>query len=363
MGHTNRVLAFIGSYAEETEPSVYACSYDVVLGKLELIDELSGLANPTFLAVSEARRTLYALSEGKDESGKKFGLASAIRIDDTGKLSMLNQATTVPAPTCHIALDQQEQCLIVSSYHGGMVGVSPLTDEGQVGPASDIHIHNGGSGVQSAQTQARAHSAFIDRSNRYVLVQDLGADRIVSYRLDAAAGKLIEHGSVNVAPGAGPRHFAFHPAQSFGYVINELNSTITAFSYHDEEGSLTEIQTVSTLPDGFTGESATADIHISPDGRYVYGSNRGHDSIVIFAIDEKLGTLQLVDHVLTGGGHPRNFAISPDGEFLLAANRDGNHIVSFKRDSRTGMLAATGSELKLSKPVCVKITNIPLTTN
>ena len=360
MSHSSKVLAFIGSYADAAAPGVYACSYDTATGELAIIDQLSGLANPTFLAVSEGRHIVYAIGEGKDEQGQKTGIAAAIRIDpESGKLSILNQAVTTPAPTCHIAIDHEEKCLIVSSYHGGLVGVSSITDAGHVGNAHDLQVHAGGSGASSAQSQARAHSAFIDAANRYVLVQDLGADRIFTYALDAAAGKLDLRSSAAAAPGAGPRHLAAHPALPYVYVINELNATITAFAYDAETGQLTERQTVPTLPDSYTGDNACADIHISPDGRYLYGSNRGHDSIVVFAIDGADGMLTYVDHTASGGGHPRNFAISPDGRYLLAANRDSDNVVTLARDAATGKLRATGSELRVSKPVCVKITGIP----
>ncbi len=360
MSHSGKVLAFIGSYAESDTPGVYACSYDPVTGELAILDSLVGLANPTFLTVSENRHMLYAITESKDEQGNRVGSVAAIQIaKGSGKLSLLDQADTTPAPTCHITLDRQEKHLIVSSYHGGMVGVSPIGEDGLVGAISDLHTHVGGSGVHPAQSQPRAHSAFIDAENRFVLVQDLGADRIYTYKWEADAGKLVPHGSVNVAAGAGPRHLVFHPTAPYAYVINELNATITAFAYTSSDGQLVEQQTVSTLPSGYADDNACADIHISPDGRYLYGSNRGHDSIVVFAIDAERGTLTYVDHSSSGGGHPRNFAISPDGAYLLSANRDSNNIVTYKRDSATGKLQAAGSELTISKPVCVKITGIP----
>lgn len=348
------ILAYVGSYADSAGPGLYACRYDPDNGSIELIDQAAGLQNPTFLDVDEDHLKLYAIAEGVDSNNQRCGEAAAYDIDpSTGKLSLLNKEMTVPAPTCHITLDHTKRCVIVASYHGGMVGLSPLLADGRIGAASDIHRHKGSS-ILPVQDRPRAHSVFIDRNNRFAAACDLGLDRIIMYKLDIEEARLIPHGEVKVAPGSGPRHFAYHPSLSYGYVINELNATITAFSYNEEQGELSEIQTVSTLPETYKGENACADIHISPDGKFLYGSNRGHDSIAVYAIDPSNGKLALVEHASTLGGHPRNFAISPDGRFLLAANRDSDNIVTFARDAQTGKLLPTGSELKVSKPVCIK---------
>ncbi|MEW9698359.1 lactonase family protein [Paenibacillus sp. SI8] len=349
-----KTFAFIGSYADSKNSGVYVCAYNEQTGTLELVDEAAGLQNPTFLDVDLLKMKLYALTEGVDANQQRCGAAAAFDIDPgTGQLSLLNKETTVPATTCHISLDRTNRFVMVSSYHGGMVGMSPLLEDGRIGATSDIQRHHGAS-LLPVQDRARAHSVFVDRFNRFAGVCDLGLDRIITYRLDTEASKLIPHKEVQIAPGSGPRHFVFHPSYSYGYVINELNSTITAFSYDEEQGELSEIQTVSTLPDAFAGENACADIHVSPDGAYLYGSNRGHDSIVVFAIDPLNGKLAFVEHAPTLGKHPRNFAISPDGHFVLVANKDSDHIVSFAREPLTGKLLPTGSVLKLSMPVCIK---------
>lgn len=349
-----RVMAYVGSYADSSGPGVYACEYDAGTGRLRLVQQISGLQNPTFLAVDDEGLKLYAISEGKDAEGRRTGAAAAMNIDaKTGQLSILNEEKTVDASTCHITLDATRQCLIVSSYHGGMIGLSPVLEDGRVGPIADVHRHEGSS-VHPVQTQARAHSVFIDPANRYAVACDLGLDKLIIYRLDPAGKKLVLHGETSVAPGSGPRHFAFHPVKPYGYVINELGSTITAFAYDGEAGTLTEIQTVPTLPDSYEGENACADIHISPDGRFLYGSNRGHDSIAVYAIDGENGRLSLIEHVFVQGRHPRNFALSPDGRFVLVANRDTDNIVTFARDEKTGRLTPTGDELAVSKPVCIQ---------
>lgn len=350
----HKTLAFIGSYADSANPGVYACQYGEESGTLEILDEVSGLQNPTFLSVDKEHWKLYALAEGTDASGQRCGAASAYDIDpENGKLSLLNKEITLPATTCHIQLDHTNAVLMVSSYHGGMVGVSPVLTDGRIGANTDIQQHQGAS-VLPVQDRPRAHSVFLDRTNTYVGACDLGLDKIKLYKLDLPAQKLHPHGEVAVAPGSGPRHFAFHPSYKYGYVINELGSTVTAFSYDEINGVLTEIQTIATLPDDYKGENACADIHVSPDGKYLYGSNRGHDSIVVYAIDKVTGQLSLVEHAPTLGKHPRNFAISPDGAHVLVANKDSDNIVSFARDAGTGKLVPTGHVLTLSQPVCIK---------
>lgn len=352
------MFAFIGSYAEANTPSIYSCAYDEKTGSLQLLHQVEGLKNPTFLEVHGEQARLYAITESVNEEGHKCGAAAAFAINpSTGEMSLINKEITLPATTCHIALDHTYANAIVASYHGGMVGVSPILEDGRIGATADIKQHEGSS-VLPVQSQPRAHSVFIDANNRYAAACDLGADKLVIYKLDAENHRLIPHGTTEVAPGSGPRHFAFHPSKPYGYVINELGSTVMAFHYAAEQGTLEHFQTISTLPEGFEGENGTADIHISNDGRFLYGSNRGHDSIVVYAIDEATGKLQVVEYASTLGGHPRNFGLSPDNRFVLVANRDGNNIVTFARDEATGKLTATGSELSVSKPVCIKFSTL-----
>jgi 6-phosphogluconolactonase len=349
----NRWLCFLGSYAESDSPGVYVCEFDPATGTLALLSSQDGLQNPTFLSVDAEHLRLYALSEATGTDSSRQGEVAAFTIDaEAGSLSLLHTAPTVPAPTCHIELDRSRQHLLVSSYHGGMLGLSPIEADGRIGEVADIRQHHGAS-VLSVQDRPRVHSVTVDLNNRFAIACDLGLDRLFTYRFGGERNELIHQSEVEVAPGAGPRHFAFHPALPYGYVINELNATITAFSYHEENGTLTVLQTVSTLPADYQEDNACADIHISPDGRFLYGSNRGHDSIAVFAIQES-GKLALVEHASVQGRHPRNFALTPDGRYLLAANRDTNNVVVFTRDEASGKLQATGHELHVSKPVCVK---------
>lgn len=352
MNESSRFVV-IGSYADAADPGLYVGRYDAEHGRIAIVEQVDGLRNPTFLDIDTEASVIYTIAEAVNEDGEKCGEAAAYRLDAAaGKLSPINRAITVPAPTCHLTLDRTRRSVIVASYHGGMIGLSPVQEDGGLGTLAELHQHEGAS-VLPVQDRPRAHSVTLDAANRYAVACDLGLDRLIVYALDADARRLTPHSETAIAPGSGPRHFAFHPSQQFGYVINELNSTITALRYDADHGVLTEMQTVSTLPEGYAGDSATADIHLSPDGRFLYGSNRGHDSLAVYAVGTD-GLLTLVEHAPTLGGHPRNFGIAPDGRFVLVANRDGNHVVTFRRDAETGKLTPTGDELRVSKPVCVK---------
>ncbi|WP_159881454.1 lactonase family protein [Paenibacillus puerhi] len=352
---SQRMLLYIGSYAEASDPGVYAVELDPSTGELTLLDQVSGLKNPTFLNVDAPAGRLYAIAETVDEAGKKVAEAVSFAIDTTqGTIRELNRASTSPDPTCHIQRNEQDNYLIQVSYHGGHVALVSLTEDGQIGELLDLSQHTGHSVNPERQDRPHPHSAFFSPDNRFLFVSDLGLDKIRSYTVDSEPRKLRAHADTQVHPGAGPRHLAFHPEGRYAYVINELDSTIVAFRYDAEAGHLHPIQRVSTLPEDFAGENGCAEIAISADGRFVYGSNRGHDSIVVFSADPETGLLSVVEHVSTQGQHPRHFTLTPGGRFLIAANRDTNNVVSYFVDGETGKLTATGYSLVLSKPVCVK---------
>lgn len=344
---------FVGSYAEATGPGLYVCQFDEQSGQLSIASEIEGLVNPTFLTIDAKQQRVYAIA-AQSEADQTVGVIVAYQYDaEQQALREINREKSTEATTCHIEIDQTEQFLITSSYHGGMVSLSPILENGKVGKTLQVHQHEGSS-INPAQTQARAHSAIIDATNRFVVVSDLGADKIVVYKLVHDEQQLVYNSEVKAEPGAGPRHFTFHPSLPYAYVINELNASITAYAFDQDQGELTFIETVPTLPPTYSGDNACADIHISSDGRFLYGSNRGHDSIVVYEIDQTNGHLRLIEHVSTEGEHPRNFTLSPDNRFVLVANRDTNNIVTFSRDAQTGLLQHTGTSLELSRPVCLK---------
>ncbi|OUS75305.1 3-carboxymuconate cyclase [Paenibacillus sp. MY03] len=347
------LYVFVGSYANQEDNGVKVYTLDEKSGSLTLKHEYAGLRNPTFLNVDAARGRLYAIADITKESGNKVGIGVSFAIDkETGELTELNRAEMAANTTCHIQRDRESRFLTVTSYHGGMIGLSAIGEDGTIGAVLDTVQHVGASTGVDPQDKPHPHSSFYSPDGRYLFVQDLGLDRIVAYRLDDEQGKLIHHNETVIRTGGGPRHFVFHPGGEFAYVINELDSTVTAFRYDAENGVLSEIQTISTLPKEFEGENGCAEITISGDGRYVYGSNRGHDSIVGYQVQEGSGELKVIQHISTEGGHPRHFALTPNGNYLIAANRDGNNLVTYLVDKEQGTLTWTGHSTEASKPVC-----------
>lgn len=349
-----RTLVFVGSYAEADSAGLYVYSLDETSGQLTKLDEVKGLKNPTFINVDAEHQKLYSIGEVAAEDGTKSAEAVSFTIDKaSGKLTQFNRVVSLDAPTCHIQRDSQNRYLIVASYHGGRIGLLSLEEDGRVGQQLDVQQHYG-HGPHPNQNQPHPHSAFFSPDEKYVYVSDLGIDRVKCYSIDKQRNVLVEQGEFEVPAGSGPRHLTFHPNGQFVYVINELNSTVSVFSYHSDNGELRPIEQISTLPADYDGDSACAEIAISADGKYLYGSNRGHDSIVVYEVNPDTGKLTAVQYVSTEGGHPRHFALTPDGAYVLAANRDSNNIAVFRVDASTGKLTYTGQSVEVSKPVCVK---------
>jgi 6-phosphogluconolactonase len=316
------------------------------------VQTVTGVPNPSFLALDAGQDHLYAVNE-LDEGG----VSAFARDPRTGELRALNRQASHGAAPCYVGLDSSGRFALVANYYGGTVTVLPIAEDGSLDPASSVIRHEGTSVNPSRQDRPHPHMMAPTPDGRYVLATDLGTDQILIYRLDTATGHLVpnESGPAFAAtePGAGPRHFAFAPNGRTVYVINELASTLTVFSYDADRGELRSRQTVSTLPDGFAGESWCAHVAVSPDGRFVYGSNRGHDSITIWAVDDTSGEVTLVGHEPTRGKIPRNFAIDPTGAWLLAANQESDTVVTFRRDPSSGTLAATGEVTPIPSPVAI----------
>lgn len=353
ISNSQRTLLFTGSYAEKDSPGIGVYQFDQERGELELLDEASGIKNPTFLNVDISSRRLYAIGEISDQGQKAAEIVTFAIDSELGKLQELSRVKSVSSSTCHIQRDAQSKFLILSSYHGGLIGLHAIQEDGTPGPLLDEKRHAELVDVLEGQ-QPRAHSAFYSPDQQYLFVQDLGLDKILAYTVDTTQKQLNFHGETQLEQGAGPRHLAFHPLGGFAYVINELNSTVTVLRYEREEGQLEVVETVSTLPPDFEGESACAEIAISTDGKTLYGSNRGHDSIVVYRVDQSTGKLTPLQYVPTGGGHPRHFTLMPGGKFLVAANRDGNNLVLFTVNPEDGLLAPSGYMVSRVKPVCVR---------
>ena len=356
----NEALVYVGTYTKASK-GIYAWRLNTATGQLQPLGLAAETVNPTFLAVHPSRRFLYAVSEVSSFQGQKSGAVSAFAIDPkSGKLSFLNQAPSRGAGPCHLTVDSRGRNLLVANYGSGSMAVLSISDDGRLREASDFVQHHGSSLDPKRQQGPHAHSVNLSPDNRFAIVADLGLDQVLVYRFNPAYSALgaNEPPFAKVNPGAGPRHFAFHPSGKFAYVINELQSTVTAFTWAADAGTLSEIQTISALPKDFAGESYCAEVQVHPGGRFLYGSNRGHDSIAVFAIDEAKGTLTPVEHVSTQGKWPRHFGIDPSGTLLLAANQNSDNITVFRIDAKTGRLQATGQSLEAGSPVCVKF--VPL---
>lgn len=356
--HAQHFTVYVGTYTSGESEGIYRCRLNLETGAIDLEGLATATEEPSFLAIHPNQRFLYAVNELMTFDEQPGGAVSAFAIDpQTGDLTFLNQQPTHGGAPCHLSIDQTGAWLLVANYMGGNATVLPIQDSGRLGQPTDVVQHEGKGSNPQRQEAPHAHSVTLDATNQFAFVADLGIDKMMAYRLDLDHGKLTPLGVPSTAlhAGAGPRHFAFHPSNAFAYVINELDATITAFSYDREQGTLREIQTVPTLPEGYDGNNSCADLHVSPDGRFLYGSNRGHDSIVIFAISKETGMLSYVDHESTQGRTPRNFAIDPTGTMLLAANQQSDSIVTFHIDVQTGKLTPTGHSLEVPAPVCLKL--------
>ncbi len=348
------MFVYVGAYTEPPQgkaEGIAVFRFDPDSGAMNPVQVVGGVANPSFLALDARRRRLYAVNELSEGTVSAFARDPA-----TGMLAELNRELAHGADPCYISLAAGDRYALVANYTGGTVAVLPIAADGRLEPATSV-IRYQGSGIRPEQEGPHPHMVALDADGRHVLVTDLGVDRLYVYRLDTATGQLVpnEAGAASVAadPGAGPRHFAFAPGGRRLYVINELASTLTVSTYDGERGEAQPVQTISTLPDGFAGENSCAHVAVSPDGRFVYGSNRGHDSIAIWAIDDERGEVTLVGHEPTRGRTPRGFGIDPTGSWLLVANQDSDAIVTFRRDRESGTLTASGEVDVTPSPVAV----------
>lgn len=345
---------YVGAYTEPDydgrAEGISLFDFDPEGGSLTPRGIAANVANPSFLALDATGRFLYAVNELPEG-----GVSAFAREPETGALTPLNRQLSHGADPCYVSLAGGGRFALVANYTGGTVAVLPVNANSGLAPAADV-VRYDGSGPKPQQDGAHAHMIAPDPSGRFILVTDLGTDQLYVYGLDQDTGKLIPNVAgtpvVKEQPGAGPRHFTFAPDGHALYVLNELDSTLSSYAYDGDRGALTHRQTVPTLPEGFTGENSCAHVVVSPDGRFVYGSNRGHDSIAIFAVG-KTGMVTPAGHEPTRGKTPRGFALDPSGAWLLAANQDSDMIVTFRRDPATGALAATGDATQTPSPVAI----------
>lgn len=348
---------YFGNYTRPPEGGIFQATFDAATGKLSEATLAGPATNASFLAIHPTHKYLFAVGEISDFEGKKTGGVSAFAIDpNSGNLTLLNaQSSAGPGP-CHITLDRQGKTALVANYGGGSVASLPIGDDGKLAPAASAIQHTGSSVNASRQKEPHAHSINLDPANGFAFAADLGLDKVLIYKFNPASHTITPHDPAAgvVPPGSGPRHFAFHPSARFAYVINELANTITAFAFDAAAGRLTPIQNISTVPSDFTGNSYTAEVVAHPNGKFLYGSNRGHDTIAVFQVDAQSGQLTAAGHTPIGGKTPRNFAIDPTGRWLLVGCQGTNNVTVFSINAETGALTPTGQSIATPSPVCIR---------
>jgi 6-phosphogluconolactonase len=350
------MLVYVGSYSPAEQEGIHCLALNTKTGELTKLSATKGVKNPSFVAIHPGKRFLYAVSEVADTAGKPTGAVSAFAIDaKTGALKPLNWQTSGGGGPCHLVVDNSGKAVLVANYGGGSVESIPIGKGGRLNKPATFIQHKGASVNPARQKGPHAHSINVDPMNRFAVAADLGLDKVLIYRFDESTGKLTPNDPpfVKTPAGGGPRHFAFHPSGRFGYTNNEITSSVTAFRFDSKAGKLTPLQTISSLPEPVKGNS-TAEIQVHPSGKFLYCSNRGHNSIAMFRIDQKTGKLTALGHESTQGKTPRNFGIDPTGKFLLASNQGTGNVVVFRIDGRSGKLKATGHSVKIPRPVCVK---------
>jgi 6-phosphogluconolactonase len=354
-------LVYIGTYTDHGSKGIYVYRFDAATGQVTTLGLAAESPQPSFLTVDPTEHFLYAVNELDTYKGQHTGAVNAFSIDAaTGKLSLLNEVSSRDAGPAHIALDQTGKYALVSNYTLGSVAVFPVSQDGRLGDFADFVRHKGSSVNVERQEGPHAHAVAFSPDNRFALVADLGLDQILVYPFDAAAGTLGHEPHITKThPGAGPRHLVFDPTGKFVYVINEMQSTVVSYSYDAARGELYELKTISTLPDKFAGSNDAAEIAVHPSGKFLYASNRGHDSIAVFSVDSVKGALTRVEFVSTKGKTPRNFAIDPTGAWLFVANQASDNVVVFRIDGKTGHLTPTGQALSVASPACVKFVPLP----
>jgi 6-phosphogluconolactonase len=350
---------YVGTYTDHGSKGIYAYGFDSSTGKLNSLGLAVESVQPSFVAQAPGGKFLYAVNELENYNGQPTGAVSAFAIErKTGKLSLLNQLASRGQDPAHIVVDHTGKYALIGNYTSGSVAVFPILKNGRLGDISSFVQHQGHSVNPDRQQGPHAHAIAMSPDNRFAVVADLGLDQLLVYSFDAAKGSLgPEPQIVKAAPGAGPRHLVFSSNGRFLYVLNEMQSTIVAYSYSATTGALHEVQTISSLPKDFSGTSTAAEIEIDPSGKFLFASNRistpSDGSIAVFAIDSGTGRLTHVETDSSGGKTPRNFAIDPTSSWLLAANQDSDNIVNFRIDRKTGHLTRTGEPLQVPSPVCL----------
>jgi 6-phosphogluconolactonase len=337
----------IGTYTSGKSEGIYVYKFNSKDGSFQPVSIGKGIKNPSYLAIAPDNKHVYSVSEGDNE-----GAITAFSFDK-GTLNLLNAQPSGGNGPCYVAVDRTGKWVATGNYGSGSLAILPVKPDGSLGAPTTKIAHEGKSVNVNRQEKPHVHATVFSPGNDYLFVPDLGMDKVMVYRFDEKTGQLSASEPASVIPGAGPRHFDFHPSGKYAYLMEELSGTVTAFTY--DKGKLAAIQNISSHPAGFKGAMGSADIHVSPDGRFLYASNRGEsNTIAIFSIDEKTGKLNPEDYPSTLGVHPRNFNFDPTGNFILVANRDTDNIVIFRRDTKTGKLTPLKDQIHIPSPVCIK---------
>jgi 6-phosphogluconolactonase len=348
------ISVYFGTYTrgQDSSKGIYRSILDTETGKLSKPILATEAKNPSFLEIHPNKKFLYAVSE-VDGSG---GVSAYAINSSTGDLKLLNQQPSGGAGPCHVSIDHKGKNVLVANYGSGSASVIPIKSNGRLKEPTGFIQHTGSSINTRRQTGPHAHSINVSPDNRFAFVADLGIDKVMIYKLDIKKGTILKNAPpfAKLKPGAGPRHFAFHPNGRFAYVINELDCTVTAFAYEPSSGALSDIQTIPTLPKDFSGSNTCAEVRVHPSGKFLYGSNRGHDSIAVYQTDVGNGILTFVEHEKAEIKTPRNFNIDPTGRFCLVANQGNDSVVVFRINQRTGALKPTGNKISIGRPVCVR---------
>lgn len=359
----SKEILYVGTYSDRGSQGIYVLEFDRTTGKLSELQTVEDKESPSFLEVHPSGKYLYAVyREGMDAKDKN-GTVTAFEIDPaSGKLSKINEQSSEGAGPCHVSIDPKGKLAYVSNYGGGNLAVYPIQNDGSLGKATDVIQHSGSSVNENRQKEPHMHSIIPTENGKFIYASDLGIDKIMIYQPDRKSGKLEPAPTPYAATtaGAGPRHFTLSPDGKLAFSIEELSSTIASYHVDKKTAALSPADRVPTLPEGTqVPNNTTADIHVSPDGKFVYASNRGHDSIVIYAIDAKSGKLSYVGHEPTKGAHPRNFCMDQQGKFVFVANRDNDNVVVFDRDAASGKLSYSGNEARVPAAVCIQQLRLP----
>lgn len=355
----DKSLVYIGTYSKSENESIFLYELNSVTGELNFIKSFEGGKKPSYMTFDKNRDYLYAVNEIENYAGKKSGAVCAFSVDpQTGFTKLLNRVSSLGELPAQITISEDGKVVLIANYKTGNLAVFPIEKNGSLRDATDVVQHKGSGVNRERQESAHAHFLIFNPDHRFVFAVDLGLDKILSYHLDAKkeSPKLTNQKTAfNSEPGSGPRQMCFHPNGKYAYLIHELQSVMVALSYNNEVGSFTKMQTIATIPESFIGENKCGGVRVSADGRYLYGSNRGHDSIVVFAIDTDNGKLSCVENVPSGGSWPREFTIDLTGNLLLVANQRSNNIATFKIDKSSGRLKATRHKVKVESPVFLQV--------